>query len=62
MRKTKVIKDVGSLYNIMTDKSKDVCDFHVMNDDVMEIEFKNSSDFEPISQKTNPVVAAFCTS
>ena len=62
IRKTKVIKDVGSLYNIMTDKSKDVCDFPVMNDDVMEIEFKNSSDFEPISQKTNPVIAAFCTS
>ena len=62
MRKTKVIKDVGTLYNLMTDKSKDICDFHIMSDDVMEIEFKNAVDFEPLSQKTNPVIVAFCTS
>ena len=46
----------------MTDKSKEISDFHIMNENVMEIEFKNSVDFEPLSQKTNPVIAAFCTS
>ena len=45
----------------MTDQSKDVIDFHIMNENVMEIEFRNASDFEPLSKKTNVVVASFCT-
>ena len=45
----------------MTDSSKDISDFHIMNDDIMEVEFKNSPDFEPLSKKTNVVIASFCT-
>ena len=62
MKKTKIIKDVGTLYNLMTDKSKEISDFHIMNENIMEIEFKNAADFESLSSKTNPVIAAFCTS
>ena len=61
MKKTKIINDVGILFNIMTDRSKDVTDFHVMNENVMEIEFRNAPDFEPLSKKTNVVIASFCT-
>ena len=45
----------------MTDQSKDVIDFHIMNENVMEIEFRNAPNFEPLSKKTNVVVASFCT-
>ena len=62
MRKTKLINDVGVLFNFLTDKSKNIIDFHIMNEDDVEIEFKNSEDFEPLSSKTNVVIAAFCTS
>ena len=62
MKKTKMINDVGTLYNLLTDKSKEIMDFHIMNEDVIEIEFKNSEDFVPLSQKTNVTIASFCTS
>ena len=62
MKKTKILKNVGSLFNLMTDKSKEISDFHIINENVMEIEFRNAVDFEPLSSKTNPVIAAFCTS
>ena len=61
MRKTNLIKDVGLLYNIMTDRSKGVIGFHMVNENVMEIEFRNVPDFEPLPKKTNVVVASFCT-
>ena len=61
MKKTKIITDVGILYNTLTDRSKDIVDFHIMNENVMEVEFKNSADFEPLSKKTNIVIATFCT-
>ena len=62
MKKTKIIKNVGILFNSMTDKSKKISDFHIINENAMEIEFRNAVDFEPLSSKTNPVIAAFCTS
>ena len=62
LRKTKLINDVGVLYDFLTDKSKEIVDFHIMNENVIELEFKNSDDFEPLSSRTNVVIAAFCTS
>ena len=57
-----MINDLGVLYNFLTDKSKEKMDFHIMNDEVIEIEFQNSEDFIPLSQKTNVAIASFCTS
>ena len=54
--------DVGTLYNLLTDPSKEVTDFHIMNDDIIEIEYKTTEDFEPLSINTNVTIAAFCTS
>ena len=62
MKRTKFINDVGLLYNILTDPSKVLTDFHVMNENIMELEFKNSEDFNPLNCKTNVLIAAFCTS
>ena len=62
MKKTKFITDIASLYNIFTDPSKVVTDFHLMNDDIIEVEYKHFEDFEPLSVNTNVTIAAFCTS
>ena len=62
LKKTKFVTDVASLYNMFTDPSKVVTDFHVMNENIIEIEYKNSEDFETLSVNTNVIIAAFCTS
>ena len=62
MKKTKFVSDVGELYKTFTDPSKVITDFHVMNENVIEIEFKDATDFEPLNMNTNVVIAAFCTS
>ena len=48
MKKTKFVDNVAELYNIFTDPSKIVRDFHIMNEDIMEIEFQHVEDFEPL--------------
>ena len=62
MKKTKFVTNVGDLFNLMSDPSKEITDFHIMNEDIVEVEFKNAEDFEEISMGTNVVIAAFCTS
>ena len=62
MKKTKFVENLAELYSTFTDPSKIVTDFHIMNEDIMEIEFQNVEDFEPLSINTNVTIAAFCTS
>ena len=62
MRKTKFVTDLGTLYSLLTDPSKEVTDFHIMNENIIEIEYKTTEDFEPLSVNTNVTIAAFCTS
>ena len=62
MKKTVFIKDIKTLMNTLTDPSKIIVDFHIMNEDVIQVEFKNSEDFELPSFNTNVTIAAFCTS
>ena len=62
LKKTKFVTDVASLYELFTDPSKVVTDFHIMNENIVEVEYKHSEDFEPLSVNTNVVIAAFCTS
>ena len=62
MRKTKFVTDLGTLYTLLTDPSKEVTDFHIMNENIIEIEYKTTEDFEPLSVNTNVTIAAFCTS
>ena len=62
MKKTVFIKDIATLMQTLTDPKKVLLDFHIMNEDVIQVEYKNSLDFEGQSFKTNVVIAAFCTS
>ena len=58
MKKTVFIKDIKTLMNTLTDPSKIIVDFHIMNEDVIQVEFKNSEDFELPSFNTNVTIAA----
>ena len=62
MKKTMFIKDIQTLMNTLTDPSKVLVDFHIMNDDVIQVVYKNGEDFEIQSINTNVTIAAFCTS
>ena len=62
MNQTKFVTDIAEMYKLLTDPSIIVTDFHIMNENVIEMEYKNSDDFEPQSFNTNVVIAAFCTS
>ena len=62
MKKTKFVTDIKTLYNIFTNPSKVISDFHILNDDIIELEYKIAEDFEPLSINTNMTIAAVCIS
>ena len=62
MKKTLFVKDIKKLMQVLTDPGKLMMDFHIMNDDVIQVEYKNTEDFECQSFNTNVTIAAFCTS
>ena len=62
MKKTMFVKDIKTLIQVLTDPGKLLMDFHIMNDDVIQIEYKNAENFECQSFNTNVTIAAFCTS
>ena len=62
MKKTKFVQDIGEFINIFTDQSKIVTDFHIMNNDILMIEYEEALNFQKFSMNTNVVIAAFCTS
>ena len=47
---------------VLNDPGKLLMDFHIMNDDVIQVEYKNTEAFECQSFNTNVTIAAFCTS
>ena len=61
MKKTLFVKDIKQLMQVLTDPGKLMMDFHIMNDDVIQVEYKNTEDFECQSSNTNVTIAAFCT-
>ena len=62
MKKTLFVKDIKQLMQVLTDPGKLLMDFHIMNHDVIQVEYKNTEDFECQSLNTNVTIAAFCTS
>ncbi|MCG8622527.1 MAG: DNA polymerase [Proteobacteria bacterium] len=62
MKQSQYFNDLGKLMEVLTDPSKRILDFHLINDDVICLEYKNSEDFEPQSINTNVTIASFCTS
>ena len=61
MKKSEFIDDIGVFFKRVTDHSKQLLDFHIMNEKVILLEFKNSDDFDPSNNNTNVLISAFCT-
>lgn len=62
LKKTKLVTDIGQMYNLFLDETKQIESFHVINENILEIEFSHASEFEPMAANTNVVIASFCTS
>ena len=62
MKQSQNFNELGKLMNALTDPSKKIIDFHILNDDVISVDYKHSEDFEPQSINTNVTIASFCTS
>ena len=62
MKKSKFVSDIGVFFNTLTDNTKDLADFHIMNENMILLEYKQSEDFLLNSGNTNVIISAFCTS
>ena len=62
MKKTKFINNIADFMKLMVDKSKHVKDFHIMNENIIQVEYEQKDDFQSLSMNTNVTIAAFCTS
>ena len=63
MRQTKYIhsSELSQLINLITDKTKEVIDFHIISEDILHVEWQHTNDFTPESNKTNIFIATFTT-
>ena len=50
------------IFKLLTDYSKNVSDFHVINENLVVIEYTKKQDFMEVNNRTNVTVATFCTS
>ena len=62
MNQSQTFNELGKLMNTLTDPSKKIIDFHILNENVISVDYKHSEDFEPQSINTNVTIASFCTS
>ena len=60
-KKSKITNDIGDLFDIWRSYSLDLCDWHIMNENMLGLEYKENCDFETLSLNSNVVISAFCT-
>ena len=61
MNKVQFINGYEKLYGILVDVTKVIKNFHVLNNDMIMMEYKQSEEFEELSNKTNVIILAFCS-
>ena len=61
MKKVQFIIQYGKLYSILMDVTKVIKIFHILNSDMIVMEYKQSEKFEELSNKTNVIILAFCS-
>ncbi len=62
MRKCAFLRTAKDIYRFLTDYSKIIKDFHVLNGQLVCMEYTAGEEFVEVDGKTNVAVAAFCTS
>ena len=61
MKKVQFINRYEKLYSIFVDVTKVIKNFHVLNNDMIMMEYKQSEEFKELSNKTNVIISAFCS-
>jgi hypothetical protein len=62
LRKTHLITDPSALCDVMTHPKHIVVDFHILSEDMMQVETEDNTYFQTTDLKTNVVIAAFTSS
>ena len=52
---------LDKFYKVLTDRTKKVNDFHIINEDHLHLEYEHQSGFVPEDMKTNIFLATFTT-
>ena len=61
MVKTELVYEPKRLFDLLRSDEFEVCDAPLVNDDIMEVQFRNMKGFEEQNNKVNVVIAAFTT-
>ena len=61
MKKVKFINQYEKLYGILLGVTKVIKNFHILNSNMIMMEYKQSEEFEEPCNKTNVIISAFCS-
>ena len=61
MKKVQFINRYEKLYGILVDVKKVIKNLHILNNDMIMMEYKQSEEFKELSNKTNVIISAFCS-
>ena len=61
MKKHFYVSQYEKLYDIITDRSKTIKVFHILDEGMVAIEYVKSKEFLEMNTNTNVIIASFCT-
>ena len=61
LTKTKTIHEPKEFFDLLYFSPFEVCDARMMNDDMIEVQYRNTEEFAEQNNKVNVVIAAFTT-
>ena len=62
VQKCVFLTQAEDIYKLITDYSKKVSDFHIINENLVVMEYTKSNDFMVVNNNTNVTIATFCMS
>ena len=62
MQKCVFLTQAEDIYKLITDYSKKVFDFHIINENLIGMEYTKIYEFMEVNNRTNLTLATFCTS
>jgi G:T-mismatch repair DNA endonuclease (very short patch repair protein) len=57
----KFVDDMGEMFNLLTDPTKTIINWHILNENLMLFYYKRKEEFDSETIVGNVVIAAFCT-
>ncbi len=61
MKKCAFVTKAKDIYHFLTDYSKKICDFHLVGEDMVAMEYTATNEFRRADRKANVMVASLCT-